>query len=179
MIPERLRDPSALQPIADKYAVQISQPQPNIIHVQAKAIQPLQQALREINWAVHDFRRSNEPLDGRYVVQPPLRTTKEALVTVEVGQRPNIDKVASSTATTAIASAVDFYKEALVGALTPATEAVRSLDKDVRMRAYFGQTRINQRKKGMAEHVSYPEFRTMMKQLSRREGVHLETRYVL
>lgn len=175
MLPRGLEEPSALNDICKKNEVWIKRVQPNVFEVRSSNIRRLQEAIKDINWAIHDMRLSNEYLTTRFLVQEPTKAHKDGLVRVELNSRPHVPTAKGNVGDTAPV-ARDLCQQ-LQSSLVPSTEILRSLGALLRMRINFGRLEVRQRKKGLGDKMSYADFCKMVPQYSIRGGASLKTRW--
>ncbi|OAQ91510.1 hypothetical protein VFPFJ_03250 [Purpureocillium lilacinum] len=174
MLPQGLEDPDALNDIRLRYKVWITRSQPNIFDIRGRDMRQLQEAVKELNWALHDMRLSSEALTIRFLAQKPSRDQDSAIVNVELNCRP-IVKALSNTPRSVLTTALDLV-DRLRTSLLPSADILRLLTTDLRMRVNFGHLQVRTRKKGLGRDMSYANFAEMIPQYSNRGGASLHTR---
>ncbi|KAM4059362.1 hypothetical protein HRG_007780 [Hirsutella rhossiliensis] len=174
MLPRGLDDPTALNDVRKKHKVWITRVQPNVFELRSKHITRLQEAIKDINWCIHDMRLSSENLTTRFLVQEPANAPKDALVKVELNSRPHVLTVKATRGDIA-AVAKDLCHQ-LQASLVPSTDILRALGADLRMRVNIGRLEVRQRKKGLGQNMSYADFSKMIPQYSIRGGASLISR---
>lgn len=174
MLPRGLDDPTGLDDIRKKHQVWITRMQPNMLEVRSEHIQQLQEAIKAINWCIHDMRLSSENLTTRFLVQTPANAPKGALVKVELNSRPVVS-TAQGTGGDVVPVAMELCQQ-LKDSLVPSTDILRALSTNLKMRVNFGRLEVRQRKKGLGQNMSYADFSKMVPQYSMRGGASLISR---
>ncbi|KYK55954.1 hypothetical protein DCS_07919 [Drechmeria coniospora] len=176
MLPRNLDDPAALNAIRRTHRVWITRPQPNILVIHSDDTQRLQCALKDLNWTIHDMRRSDEIAVTRFVTQQPANMTEDVLVKVELNARPYMagnSRTPDSGETLPVA--LGLFHE-LAGRVTSSAESLRRLTVDLKMRVNFGSLQVRRRKRTLGNEMTYADFAHMVSQYAIRGGAHLDKR---
>lgn len=174
MLPRGLDDPTALNDIRQKHKAWITMAQPNVLQVHAAHIKRLQEAVKAINWRIHDMRLSSESLTTRFLVQKPTNARNSALVRVELNSRPQV--LTAKDGPGDIASVAEDLCQQIQGTLVPSMDILRAVGAELKMRINFGRLEVRQRKKGLGQDMSYADFSMMVPQYSIRGGASLVSR---
>lgn len=174
-IPSGLDNPHTLDNIRLKHQVWIANIEPHIFDIQSETMPRLQAAVKAINWALHDMRLSNEHPATRFVVQYPAEPELVGPVYLKQGARPYADIPPRYAYKSDIDHVVDSLARNLGPTLRPAVDSLMGLGKDLQMRVNFGRLNVRQKKKGLADQFTYPEFEGVMKMYGARGGASLGT----
>ncbi|UNI15239.1 hypothetical protein JDV02_001791 [Purpureocillium takamizusanense] len=174
MLPQGLDDPEALNDIRAKHKVWIHRPKPNIFEICGRDIRQLQNAVKALNWKLHDMRLSSEALTTQFLAQKPSKEEHGVIVNVELDARPVV-KALSDAPRSVLKTALDL-SEQLRGSLLPSTDILRLMTTNLRMRVNFGRVQVRTRKKGLGNNMPYASFAEMVPQFSSRGGAGLQTR---
>lgn len=175
MLPSGLDNPVLLDNLRRTLRVWITQPEPNRFDISANSMLKLQEAVRGINWAIHDLRLASGRLITRFIVQKPLCVDDSALVVVELGARPRVATVEKGPSLGLGPIALDIFCR-LSSNIAPSMDKLASIGTGLLMRVNFGHLEVRKRKKGLGSEMSYPSFTDMVQQYSTRGGAGLKTR---
>lgn len=175
MIPRRLEDPSTLDDIRKKHEVWITQdPEPNVIQIHSRYIGSLKEAMKDMQWAIHDMRLENQLNSKFFMVQIPTQATADDIVTVKLDSRPVVEN-AVSFSNGSSAAAADLMEQ-----LRPyfflSTERLMNMKKNIAMRVEFGLLNVQTRKKSLGDKMSYSDFVDMVSHYAMRGGACLNSR---
>lgn len=179
MLPRGLNDPVALDDIRKKHKVWIvtkTQPttQSNVFNIYSKSIRQLQEAVKELNWALHDMRLASENVTTQFLVQKPSIIHSDEPIVVKLNARPHVLNVPNSSAM-ALPVSVDLFDQ-LQSGLPSLSEVLTARGAHQKMRVNFGRLEIRSRKKGVGNLMPYLDFEKMVPHYSVRGGANLHTR---
>ncbi|KND90344.1 hypothetical protein TOPH_04933 [Tolypocladium ophioglossoides CBS 100239] len=174
MLPRGLDNPAALDDIRKKHKVWITRVQPNVLELRGESIRRLQEAMSEINWALHDMRLSGGNPTTRFLAQKPVNVPDSAVVRVDVNTRPHVATMKRIPGDT-LPAALDIFHQLHPG-LVPSMDVLRGLGTELKMRVNFGRLQVRMRKKGLGNEMTYTNFAKMMPGYSVRGGAGLDTR---
>ncbi|KAJ6445563.1 Alternative oxidase [Purpureocillium lavendulum] len=175
MLPQALEDPDALNDICVKHKLWITRPQSSVFDLRGRDIRQLQEAVKALNWAIHDMRLSNEASTTRFLAQRLSRHGHDTVVNVELNSRPVV-KAISKERPSSLATASDLSQQ-LSPSLVSSANILRLLTTNLRMRVNFGHLHVRTRKKGLGSNMPYPDFAAMVPQYSNRGGAGLITHF--
>ncbi|RCI11553.1 hypothetical protein L249_7349 [Ophiocordyceps polyrhachis-furcata BCC 54312] len=176
MLPRGLDSIASFDDICQRNKVWIKLSDRNIIEVRADNIKRLQNAMREINWLIHDMRLSSENLITRFLVQKPVNPNLEhdTGISVKLNSRPTSTMNSPSLVSVAPPLAYDNFTK-LRGILEMSAHILKALRTGLRMRVNFGRFEIRQRKRGVGDTMTYPCFEEMVALYSKRGGAGMHT----
>ncbi|PHH80264.1 hypothetical protein CDD80_2287 [Ophiocordyceps camponoti-rufipedis] len=177
MIPLGVDDSEPLKDLRRKYKTWIWRSKPNVFELRTNEIKQLQNAMKELNWLIHDLRLSSENMSTRFVVQKPMNAGTDALVTVKLNSRPTSVMTSSSLVPIAVPLAHDNFLQ-LRGILAPSAYILKALGAGLLMRVNFGRFEIRQRKRGVGDEMTYEDFANMVALYSKRGGAGIHTRLI-
>ncbi|PFH63346.1 hypothetical protein XA68_13803 [Ophiocordyceps unilateralis] len=173
MLPRGIEESPGLVKIRKENKAYITRSQPNIFEIRTDNIKQLQNAMKELNWLIHDLRLSTENLRTRFVVQKPMNADNDSLVTVKLNSRPTT-AMHSSLVPIVSSLAHDNFLQ-LRGILASSAYILKALGTGLKMRVNFGRFEIRQRKRGVGDEMTYPDFTNMVALYSKRGGAGIHT----
>ena len=184
-VPSDLNKPGALDHIRKSCQVWIVHVKPNVLDIHARDVSDLRRAVTEINWAIHNFRLSNEHPDMRFIIQSPTEVDEDlARIIVTLNGRPHVDPELASE---------EACNHPTVGDMIPklwfnmnpevverSLETLQGLDKDLRIRVNFGHLKVLEKKKSSGSSFTYETLPIFLKAYPARgaRGARLEKEYV-
>lgn len=172
MLPRALDDDTILDEIRIKHKVWITRTKPAIFDLCSDNMRALQDAVKAINWMLHDIRLSGGDTHARFLAQMPASDTPATIVQVRLNERPVVRWPADARVN-ALAAA-RHHVEQLCSAFVPSMEAVRDLPRELKMRVNFGLVKVRSRAKGLGSDMSYATFAEMLEQDSSRRSCVFE-----
>ena len=173
MLPPGLDNPAALDVIRKKHKVWITRVQPNVLELQGDNIRRLQEAMKELNWLLHDMRLSGGHPTTLFLAQQPVSAPDGAVVRVNINTRPRLESMSDITANN-LKVAQDLFNQ-LDADFVPSMDALRGLGADLKMRVNFGRLQVRTRK-GLGNEMTFADFAKMVSGYSVRGGAVLDTR---
>ncbi|RDA85976.1 hypothetical protein CP532_4875 [Ophiocordyceps camponoti-leonardi (nom. inval.)] len=179
MLPRGLETTARFGDICRRNKAWVTLSDRQIIEVRADNIKRLQNAMRDINWLIHDMRLSSENLITRFLVQKPVNPNLEhdAGINVKLNSRPTSTINSPSLVPVSTPLAQDNFNK-LRGILEMSAHILQALRTGLRMRVNFGRFEIRQRKRGVGDIMTYPSFEEMVAHYSKRGGAGIHTELV-
>lgn len=174
MLPDGLHAPGALDDIRKTHKAYITFPEPNILDIQCKYISQMKQAVHAVNWAIHDMRLCNDNPATKFFVQEPTKSDTSGMVKVVIGSRPHFTSHLPMPKGNSTALNEHFLR--LTAEMTTSAEALMGLNKQMKMRVYFGHLNVRSRKAGRGDDIPYDEFVKLMGMYSARGGARLQSK---
>ena len=168
LLPRGLDEPSALHDIRRTHKVYITNIKPNILDIQCDSISRLQQAVKAINWAIHDMRLSNDHPTIRFLLQKPTNAFDGGMIKTELGSRPYF--ISKTTALVDNSSAMDDHIPQLTKDFLNSARTLTTLNKDLNMRIIFGHLKLRLKKKGSKDEIPKEQFAKLLNVYSMRGG---------
>ncbi|PHH91747.1 hypothetical protein CDD83_10451 [Cordyceps sp. RAO-2017] len=176
MLPPGMENPHALDEIRQKNEAWITATASNIFEIRTRDIRQLQEAVKDIHWALHDMRLSGEKLAIRFLAQKPFHAQNDAGIRVELNSRPHFATTQGSLGE--IAPVVLDTFEKLQANIAPSAAVLGTMTTELKMRLNFGRFEVRQRKRCTNDEMSFLDFARMVPQYSVRGGASMHTRLV-
>lgn len=172
LLPSRLDDPEALHDIRRQYKVYITSVKPNILDIQCDSISRLQEAIKAINWTIHEMRLSDDHPAISFLLQEPTNAFEGGIIKAELASRPYfISKAGNGVDNT---SALDKHVSKMTTEFLDAVPTLTTLNKNLSMRIVFGHLKLKLKKKGSGNELSKEDFVKLLDVYSSRGGASLD-----
>jgi hypothetical protein len=181
LTPSGLEEPGAFNAICKAHQVYVDYIGGlNNIIVSAESMTQLRDAVKAVNWLIHDMRLSHDLPATSFIIQKPLEANDRTPISVVLGGRPCSIGVQKSMPDSAdMCRIANSLVEPLRRDIVTSAERLMGIGKQLRVRINFGRVNIRQKKRGLGNELSYTSFADFMKACSIRGGAGLATRCVL
>jgi hypothetical protein len=173
VVPRALDSLDSLNDTRRNKAVWITRVERDAIDIHAESMKTLREALKEINWFVHDILREERSQYPRVFLQAPTQATDQSRISLSAS-RPRVKDPAHLTSDVAIA--VTKVARSLAAEVVANVDAVLSGAKEMEMRASFGLIRLENTRSSLGRNVSYGDLERLLKIYCQRGGTKFESR---
>jgi hypothetical protein len=180
LTPSGLEEPGAFNAIRKAHQVYVDYiDESDTIIVSAESISQLKDAVKAVQWLIHDRRLSHDLPATSFIIQKPLEAHDQTPISVVLGRRPcSIGAQKSMPDSADMSRIANNLVEPLRRDIVTSAERLMGIGKQLRARINFGRVNIRQKKKGLGNELSHTSFADFMKACSIRGGAGLATRCV-
>lgn len=145
-----------------------------VLVIRGQSIRPIQNALKAINWAIHDMRLSEVSQSSKVFVQLPQRNCDDIPIRFDLNRRPAL--VINKTNNICRENTAADLKARLSSSLGSSFRGLLACGR-LRMRVNLGQIQLLAKKKTTSDQLSWSEYAEALNECSRRgRGASLKTR---
>lgn len=147
--------------------------EPNVLDLYSEDLNNIKRAVQDINWLIVKMIMQSKQTPDRYFLQWPIDPQTADLVGI-AGLRPSVRHGDGSLEPAEYELKPDF--SSLDGDLPLAVATLHDEQESLKMRVNFGHLQLRQKKSGMADEISFPDFEKLMGLYARRGGAGFEPR---
>lgn len=177
LVPDGIDQEDLLNKIRAKHEVWITKEQPHVFNLAGYNMSSLQEAVKALNWLIHDLRLADDE-HNHFLVQLPLHVSDHAKISMTLGARPAVIDAQSTFGGRSEQAIVQGILNDVGRDVPQVSESLMALGQDLRMGVSFGRLNITMKRRMTGDDLSYPEFKHALKPYSVRGGATLGTLYV-